>query len=1362
MFAVSKMKALFPLQISHPIAPALPHAVAFLSAAPKSALFSIYPAVTQFPASSSLRPIMGSSGSMFSRVQNGNFRPAEAAGDSTTSYPSGEIHVIVGPMFAGKTTSLLRRVQAESENGRLNEAVSLLWRTESPVDDRTYSLMLKECILTRRYKTGRRIHSQMIVVGHLPTEYLKTKLLILYAKCGDLRTALVIFNKLIDKTLISWNAMISGYVQNGLEQVGLSLYAKMRRNGLMPDPYTFSSLFRACGTLALLELGKQTHSIMIKCNVKDNVVVNSALIDMYFKCSDLVDGQKVFNEMPNMNVVTWTSLISGYGQHGRVEEVLELFSRMKEEGFRPDHVTFLAVLSACGHGGLIDQGWDYFSSMKDYGIEPRWKHYAAMVDLLGRAGKLQEAYDFVLSSPLKDHSDIWGALLGACRIHGDTDLASIAARKFLELEPGNAGKYVVLSNAYATRGFWDRVKDIRGVMRELDIMKEPAYSWIEIQGVVHVFSTRDKSHRKSEEIQSLILEMTSILKDDVCDLEIDESVAVVKSDKDTRYGLDSIVTHDGLKFPCWSLPELSMFRHSLGVDAYNQLDVIGIDEAQFFGDLYDFCREAADQDGKTVIIAGLDGDYMRSSFGAVLDIIPLADSVTKLTARFPCQLRLSFNCKLMSRWANRKLVSCPTIQLKVFPRIPSIILTPPTSHRYFSDSQLELKGSNEENEWERLLKPFDLKELRRTLSHRITPFQLCKLLHLPLDVSISMELFNRVGAQKGYMHTFDVYYALIDKLGGSNDFKSIDKLLVQMKEEGIVFRESLFIMIMKHYGRAGFPGQATRLLLDMKNVYCCHVTFKSYNVVLEILVAGNCPVVASNVFYDMLSRGISPNVYTFGVVMKGLCMVNEVDNACSLLRDMTKHGCVPNSIVYQTLIHALSKRDRVDEALKLLEEMFLMGCRPDLDTFNDVVYGLCRVKRIHEGAKLIDRMVLRGFIPNGVTYGYLMDGLCRSGKVDEAFSLLNEVPSPSVVHFNIVINGYVKSGRLDEAKEILCGRMINSGFIPDLFTFNILICGLCRKGLFGSALEIVDEMGRKGVEPNVNTFTALIDGFCKKGRIEEASQIYEEMSAKGLGLNTLGYNTILHALCKCGNMSEVMQIFGEMSSKGCKPDIFTFNTLIFGLCKANIMEDAMRLFHDMVLEGVIADSVTYNTLIHAFLRRNDIQEAIKLMNDMVFRGCALSETTYNGLIRALCTAGAVEKGLGLFDEMIRKGLVPSNISVNIVINGLCRAGQMNNAMELLRDMIHRGIEPDIVTFNSLINGFCKMGRVDEALNIFHKLVVEGIQPDAVTYNTLVCWHCRKGMVDDAYSLLDRGVKNKFIPNQVTWNILVHNIVKDGK
>ncbi|XP_047313868.1 thymidine kinase-like [Impatiens glandulifera] len=111
------------------------------------------------------------------------------------------------------------------------------------------------------------------------------------------------------------------------------------------------------------------------------------------------------------------------------------------------------------------------------------------------------------------------------------------------------------------------------------------------------------------------------------------NVAIIKSSKDTRYAVDSVVTHDGTKFPCWPLTNLSSFRDQFGSDDYQKLDVIGIDEAQFFDDLYDFCCKAADQDGKIVIVAGLDGDYLRRSFGSVLDIVPLADSVTKLTAR---------------------------------------------------------------------------------------------------------------------------------------------------------------------------------------------------------------------------------------------------------------------------------------------------------------------------------------------------------------------------------------------------------------------------------------------------------------------------------------------------------------------------------------------------------------------------------------------------------------------------------------------------------------------------------------------------------------------------------------------------------
>lgn len=381
------------------------------------------------------------------------------------------------------------------------------------MNPRTYALLLQECIFMKEYKNGRRIHAQMIVLGFVPNEYLNTKLLILYAKSGDLGTAHILLDKLLEKNLVSWNAIIAGYVQKGLTEVGLNLYYKMRQSGLIPDQYTFASVFRAYASLATLEHGKQAHGLMIKCHIKGNVVVNSALLDMYVKGSSLSDAQLVFDTSVDRNVITWTALISGYGLHGRVAEVLDLFGRMKAEGFRPNYVTFLSVLSACSHGGLVDEGWQYFSSMRDYGIQPREQHYAAMVDLLGRAGRLKEAYEFILSSPCKEHSVIWGALLGACRIHGDMDLLKLAEKKYFELEPENAGKYVVLANAYATFGLWDYVAKVRAAMRELGMIKEPAYSKIEVQREVHFFYKGDKSHVQSEEICEMIKAITCILKD---------------------------------------------------------------------------------------------------------------------------------------------------------------------------------------------------------------------------------------------------------------------------------------------------------------------------------------------------------------------------------------------------------------------------------------------------------------------------------------------------------------------------------------------------------------------------------------------------------------------------------------------------------------------------------------------------------------------------------------------------------------------------------------------------------------------------------------------------------------------------------
>lgn len=180
---------------------------------------------------------------------------------------------------------------------------------------------------------------------------------------------------------------------------------------------------------------------------------------------------------------------------------------------KPDHVTFIGVLSACSHTGLVDKGWQYFDSMKrEYFITPRVEHYACMVDLLGRAGQLDEAYNFIKRMPVEPDASVWGALLGACRIHRNIELVKCVSEHLIELEPENIGNYVLLSNIYAASGRWDDVAKVRTILKGKGLKKSPGCSWIEVKNQVHAFISGDRSHPESEKIYAMLDSLTMQIK----------------------------------------------------------------------------------------------------------------------------------------------------------------------------------------------------------------------------------------------------------------------------------------------------------------------------------------------------------------------------------------------------------------------------------------------------------------------------------------------------------------------------------------------------------------------------------------------------------------------------------------------------------------------------------------------------------------------------------------------------------------------------------------------------------------------------------------------------------------------------------
>ncbi|XXG89223.1 hypothetical protein AAC387_Pa12g1277 [Persea americana] len=326
-----------------------------------------------------------------------------------------------------------------------------------------------------------------------------------YARCGLLDTARLLFNEMPLKNVSSWNTLIGGHVSNGEFKEGLLVFDEMQRAGVKPDKMTLTLVLSACGELGAIEQGKWLHDYINKKGIEINVFLGTSLIDMYAKTGFIDCACKLFEEMPKKDVLAWNAMIGSLAMHGLGEEALALFSRMDLAGIVPNEITFLGVLSACAHAGLVEEGLRHFNSMMGhYNIEATNKHYACMVDLFGRAGMLKEAKEFIGSMPKQPGSSVWGALLGASKIHGDVDIGEQAGKHVIELDPHNDGRYVVLSNVYAASGDWAMASGVRRLMKEKGVRKMPGCSLIEVDGLVHEFLAGDGFHPQRQEIYSMM------------------------------------------------------------------------------------------------------------------------------------------------------------------------------------------------------------------------------------------------------------------------------------------------------------------------------------------------------------------------------------------------------------------------------------------------------------------------------------------------------------------------------------------------------------------------------------------------------------------------------------------------------------------------------------------------------------------------------------------------------------------------------------------------------------------------------------------------------------------------------------------
>lgn len=371
-------------------------------------------------------------------------------------------------------------ISAMTRNDLFEQALAFFYLMQknqglSP-DGFTFGTVLTACSNLGRLKQGKEVHAKVITSGLCGNVVVESSLVDMYGKSGSVDVAQCVFDRMALKNSVSWSALLGVYCQNGYHESVIEIFRAMEK----ADLYSFGTVLRSCAGLAAVRQGKEVHCQYVRRSGWRDIIVESALVDLYAKCGCIDFARRVFMQMQVRNLITWNSMICGFAQNGRGREAVEIFNGMIAEGIKPDYISFIGILFACSHTGLVDQGRKYFNSMTaEYEIKAGIEHYNCMVDLLGRAGLLEEAEYLIENADCRDDSSLWAVLLGACTTCTDSITAERIAKKMMKLDPECHLSYVLLGNVYRAVGRWNDALKIRRLMIDRGVIKMPGKSWIQ-------------------------------------------------------------------------------------------------------------------------------------------------------------------------------------------------------------------------------------------------------------------------------------------------------------------------------------------------------------------------------------------------------------------------------------------------------------------------------------------------------------------------------------------------------------------------------------------------------------------------------------------------------------------------------------------------------------------------------------------------------------------------------------------------------------------------------------------------------------------------------------------------------------------
>eukprot|EP01018_Ginkgo_biloba_P016390 Gb_13227 [translate_table: standard] len=307
-----------------------------------------------------------------------------------------------------------------AQNGQGEEALRffcLIHQAGMNPNQLTFVSVMSACAFVVDLEFGKQVHAHIIRSGFDSHVSVGNAIVSMYAKCRSIEDAHCLFNKMPERDLVSWNAMIAGYTHNNYCVEALKLSSQMQCAGVKPNQFSYASILSVCSSLPALEEGKQLHAVISKTGFESNVFVGSALVDMYAKCGSIENSLQLFGKMTERDAISWNAMIAGYVQHGHSEEALKLFFEMQHSSVEPDQATFASVLSACANLAVLEHGKQVHTHIIGIGFESHMPVINALLTMYAKCGSIEDA-SHVFDKMFERDLISWNAMIAGYAQHG--------------------------------------------------------------------------------------------------------------------------------------------------------------------------------------------------------------------------------------------------------------------------------------------------------------------------------------------------------------------------------------------------------------------------------------------------------------------------------------------------------------------------------------------------------------------------------------------------------------------------------------------------------------------------------------------------------------------------------------------------------------------------------------------------------------------------------------------------------------------------------------------------------------------------------------------------------------------------------